>query len=369
MLSFHRGVEAVSLQLPIVASPACAHARSCPISHTPCPGECIYADIMQSVHLGVAVFDLEAPALLFINRAGEGYFTRHHMEPNLALLRELMFPPGLPLQSLPTEYAGEPLRLDTRVIGYTLYRSGHLAWAFLRDITEKLRLETIAEAAETMNNIGSIFSAVRHELGNPINSVKAALSVLRANFDTFSREAVLDYLEQMGNELGRVEVLLRSLRSFSMYEQLEPSPVDLRSFLESFAMLARVDLQRRGIRLTLAHPGPCVALADPRALRQVLINLVANAADAAEGVTDPEITVTSLCADGLARLSVADNGVGMNAEQLSAAFKPFHTTKAQGTGLGLVISRKLLLKMGGTVTLDSRQGEGTRVHLALPVAP
>ncbi|MDP1823593.1 MAG: HAMP domain-containing sensor histidine kinase [Archangium sp.] len=356
-------------ELPVVPAPACAHARSCPISHTPCPGECIYADIMQSVHLGVAVFDLDARALLFINRAGEGYFTRQRLQPDFELLRHLMFPPGLPVDSLPVEYAGEPLLLDTRLIGYTLYRSGHLAWAFFRDITEKTRLETIAEAAETMNNIGSIFSAVRHELGNPINSVKAALSVLRANFDTFSRESVLDYLEQMGNELGRVEVLLRSLRSFSMYEQLEPVAVELRPFLESFATLARVDLQRRGIRLSLAHPTECVALADPRALRQALINLVANAADAAEGVSDPEITLSSACVDGLARLSVEDNGVGMNAEQLSAAFKPFHTTKAQGTGLGLVISRKLLLKMGGTVTLDSRQGQGTRVHLALPVAP
>lgn len=357
------------LELPVVSTPACAHARSCPVSHTPCPGECIYADIMQSVFLGVAVFDLKARALLFINRAGEGLFLRQELQPSFELLRHHMFPPGVLLEDLPVEYAGEPLRLGTRMVGYTLYRSGHLAWSFFRDITEKLRLETIAEAAETMNNIGSIFSAVRHELGNPINSVKAALSVLRAQYDSFPRATVLEYLEQMGNELGRVEGLLRSLRSFSMYEQLQPAPLDLAAFLESFALLSRVDLERRGIRLLLQGEPGCLALADPRALRQALLNLVANAADAVEGRREPTITLSCRSLDGLARLSVEDNGVGMNSEQLAASFQPFHTTKVQGTGLGLVISRKLLLKLGGTIHLESRENEGTRVDLTLPVPP
>lgn len=355
------------LELPVVSTPVCAHARKCPISHTPCPGECIYADIMQSVLLGVAVFDLSAQSLLFINRAGEGAFMSHGLKPNFELLRHYMFPPGVALKDLPVEYAGEPLRLENRVLGYTLYRSGHLAWTFFRDITEKLRLETIAEAAESMNNMGSIFSAVRHELGNPINSVKAGLSVLRSQYDTFSRETVLEYLDQMNNELGRVEGLLRSLRSFSMYEQLEAVPIELGAFLDSFALLSRPDLQRRHINLVLDTQAGCVALADARALRQAVLNLVANAADAVTGRPRPQITLSCQVLDGVARLSVVDNGVGMNADQLASTFKPFHTTKVQGTGLGLVISRKLLLKLGGTITLESRQDHGTAVHLTLPV--
>ncbi len=354
--------------VPAPATPACSHARSCPISHTPCPGECVYSDVMQSVNLGVAVFDLAAPSLLFLNRAGRSFFERQSQEPDFGLLQSLMFPPGVPIAALPFEYQGEPLRLGTRLIGYTLYRSGNIAWAFARDITEKERLESIAEAVETMNNIGYIFSAVRHELGNPINSVKAALSVLKANIDTFPRATVNEYLDHLGGELGRVEALLRSLRSFSMYEQLEPLPVDLRRFFESFAALARGDLERRGIRFVLANDLGCVALADPRALQQALLNLVANAADAVEGRAGPEVSLTARCVDGLARLTVADNGVGMSADQKAAAFKPFHTTKPHGTGLGLVITRKLLLKMSGTVSIESREGEGTRVHLCLPMA-
>lgn len=318
--------------------------------------------------MGVAVFDLRGPTLLFLNRAGSAVFTQQGLTPDFALLQQKLFPPGVPLDVLPAEHSGE-LRFGVRLVGYTLYRSAHIAWALFRDITEKVRLESIAEAVVTTNNIGSIFSAVRHELGNPINSVKAALSVLRANYDTFPREAVLDYLEQMSNELGRIEGLLRSLRSFSMYEQLEPSALDVREFLESFAKLARPELERRGIRLVLEHGAHRQAFADARALRQAVLNLVANAADALEGVTAATLTLSSRDEGGLVHLFATDNGVGMSAEQLADAFKPFHTSKSQGTGLGLVITRKLLLKLGGTIALESRQGEGTTVHLTLPVAP
>lgn len=357
------------MEVPVVEALGCTHARSCPVTHGPCPGECVYADIMKSTNLGIAVFDLRVPAVLFLNDAARGYFVRHGIEPDFEYLRRTLFPPGVPLMALPTDYAGEPLRLDTRLIGFTTYRSGFFAWVFLRDITEKQRLVSIAEAVNTTNNIASVFSAVRHELGNPINSVKAALSVLRTNFDTFPREQVDEYLERIGNELGRVEGLLRSLRSFSMFEEPVAVPVDVGRFLEGFVQLARPDVERRGISLTLAAPPGTVALADPRALQQALLNLVANAADAADGLTGANITLAVRAADGLAHLTVADTGVGMSAEQLEDAFKPFHTSKAAGTGLGLVITRKLLLKMTGTIGIESKKGEGTTVHVTLPLAP
>lgn len=347
---------------------SCLHARTCPISHTPCPGECVYSDVMQSVTLGVAVFDLKAPALVFLNRAGQELFERLGSQPDFAFLRRMMFPPGVALHDLPPDYHGEPLRLGSRIVGYTLYRSNQVAWAFFRDITEKARLESIAEAVELMNSIGYIFSAVRHELGNPINSVKAALSVLRSNLDTFPREVIVEYLDRLGGELGRVEDLLRSLRSFSMYEQLEPAPVSLAPFFESFVSLARADLERRGIVLQVDVGPGTTALADPRALRQALLNLVANAADAVQVSPEPRITLDARCVDGLTHLTVTDNGAGMTPEQVKAAFTPFHTTKPHGTGLGLVITRKLLLKMGGTVTLESAEGHGTSVRVVLPTA-
>jgi signal transduction histidine kinase len=146
-----------------------------------------------------------------------------------------------------------PRQADRRL---HLYGSG-LAWAFF-DITEKSRLESIAEAVETMNNIGYVFSAVRHELGNPINSVKAGLSVLRANIDTFSRSVVIEYVDRLSSELSRVEVLLRSLRNFSMYDTStggRPLPI-LRFWWRSSGS------QRR------SSMGPGRRLARPRALQQ-----------------------------------------------------------------------------------------------------
>jgi two-component system sporulation sensor kinase A len=80
----------------------------------------------------------------------------------------------------------------------------------------------------------------------------------------------------------------------------------------------------------------------------------------------PEVRLSASAADGLALIRVQDNGSGMTQEQRSRLFKPFHTTKERGTGLGLVISRKLVARMSGTIAVESEEGVGTTVTIALP---
>jgi signal transduction histidine kinase len=247
-----------------------------------------------------------------------------------------------------------------------VYRARTFAWVLVRDITDKVRLESIAEAVETMNNIGYVFSAVRHELGNPINSIKAALSVLRANLESYSPDTVADYLERIVSEVGRVENLLRSLRSFSLYERPDFQRVEMESFLGSFSQLVAEETEKRGIVLATEAEADCWALCDPRALQQVMLNLFANAADALDGRPEPELRIGATSGDGLVFLRVIDNGEGIPEEQAKDLFKPFYTSKENGTGLGLVISRKMLAKIGGTIAIDSNAGEGTMVTITLP---
>ncbi len=342
---------------------SCHEGRLCPISKGPCPGECIYADVMESQRLGVVVFDQVDRSLLFVNRSARELFDRLAQPVDYEALNSLLIvPAGDPSVSVRVM---EPLRVGTRLLGYTVYRARSFAWVLVRDITEKVRLESIAEAVETMNNIGYVFSAVRHELGNPINSVKAALSVLRANLDSYSPDIVADYLGRIQSEVGRVENLLRSLRSFSLYEQPNLQRVEMGSFLGTFTQLVSDEAEKRGISLATESEAACWALCDPRALQQVLLNLFANAADALEGRPEPELRVGTTSGDGLVTLRVIDNGVGIAHEQAKDLFKPFHTSKEKGTGLGLVISRKMLAKIGGTIALDSHAGEGTIVTITL----
>lgn len=236
-----------------------------------------------------------------------------------------------------------------------------------RDVTEQRRLEAVAEGVNMMENLGYIFTTLRHELGNPINSMKTALSVLRRHLDEYPRETVIEYLDRILEETSRVEYLLQTLRTFSMYETLDLQPVAPSEIFERLVKLLERDLSHRGIDL-VQHVDPELATiqADPRALQQVLLNLATNAIDALEGVERPRIELRLECRGTRVELTVRDNGCGMTADQQEEALRPFYTTKEGGTGLGMLIVQKLVSKMQGTLELSSARGGGTTVCLSLP---
>ncbi|MCC6346880.1 MAG: PAS domain S-box protein [Nitrospirales bacterium] len=257
------------------------------------------------------------------------------------------------------DVAFSPIRgLLEQVLGYVTVK---------RDVTEKIRLETIAEAVNTMNNIGYIFSGIRHELGNPLNSMKTALTVLRGGLDFFDKEAVRAYLDRSLGEISRVEYLLKSLKNFNTHETLDLRDFDLAVFIEKFMALVKDDFLKKGIALTaFVGPGVSSCHADARALQQVLLNVLTNAADACAGEEDPRICITLMKVPRMVLLRIADTGHGMAEEQRKEIFNPFYTTKAHGTGLGLVIVRKMLSKMNGTIKVMSWKGAGTIVNILLP---
>jgi signal transduction histidine kinase len=342
---------------------ACGAGKVCPISSGPCPGECIFADIMASVGLGIVLFDLGARSILFANHWAREFFGRVGVPVEYASMESLL------LRDHADAAGGSEarqLRLANRFLGYSVYAARGFAWVFVRDITDKARLEAVAAAVETTNNIGYVFSAVRHELGNPINSIKIALGVLEANLGTFSRETLADYVTRMSNEVARVEHLLRSLRSFSLYELPEARPVDLSKFLHESCELVRPEVRARGIELECRVEPGVTAVCDARALHQVLLNLVTNATDALAGRATPRITVHCARADSLVVLRIEDNGAGISAEQQAELFTPFNTTKPHGTGLGLVIARKLLAAMDATISIESTLDVGSVVSIAMP---
>jgi signal transduction histidine kinase len=103
---------------------------------------------------------------------------------------------------------------------------------------------------------------------------------------------------------------------------------------------------------------------DPRQVEQLIMNLMLNAAQACKMGGRVDVYLSSV--DRTAVLEVVDQGVGMTSEVRERAFEPFFTTKAKGTGLGLPICRKIVEAHRGTITLDSRPGQGTRVRVELP---
>ncbi len=245
-----------------------------------------------------------------------------------------------------------------------------------RDITERKRLESIANAASLMDNIGYVFSGIRHEIGNPVNTAKIILSVLKKKLSVSGAEKISGRQEIEADidaaleQIARAEFLLKSLRNFNMFENVEISDISVQLFIEKFLGLAGRDFLDRGIEIVrdVAADVEC-ALADARALQQVFLNIFANAADALAGSERPKIAIRARKLGKTVVLSVEDNGRGIPRGQMKNLFKPFYTTKASGTGLGLVMVKKMMTKMNGALEIASNEGEGTTVSLFLPACP
>lgn len=239
-----------------------------------------------------------------------------------------------------------------------------------RDITEEKRLESIVEAANLMENIGFIFSSIRHELGNPINSIKVSLSVLESNLDTYSTDDIKRFVKRSLSDIGRVEYLLRTLKNFSVFERPDIQKTDMQALLQKLVELTEKDLAKQYVMLAIIPPiEPLTGLLDPRAFLQVLLNLITNAVAAMDATKNKTITITlSQKQTKQIIFTVKDNGQGMDESVKRNLFRPFFTTKTEGTGLGLVIAKKMLSKMNCSISASSEKGKGTCMEIIIPSA-
>ncbi len=351
--------------MQIAQSPSCLNARTCPISDGPCPGECVFGDVMRSVNLGILVLDAARSDVIFANSEARDLLEGSGLEIDYEPLRRLFGTGEKTSREVNAPERGS-CRLSGRLVGFTTYRNDPIVWTFFRDISNKARLEAVAEATELANSLGHVFAAVRHEIGNPINSAKMALSVLERNFDSLGPDEALEYIREVLGEIDRVSDMLYSLRSFSLYEDVQVRSLELDRFLEDFVEFARRDFRHEGIALDLELCAPGLSvLADPRALRQVLINLLANAADAMAGRQDARVLLRADVRGEIVLLELRDNGPGIPEEVIGELFKPFFTTKKEGTGLGLPIARKMLARMSATVEIENNESGGASLLISL----
>ncbi len=328
----------------------------------------LYTSIMETIDLGIVILGVKRRDLIFKNRFASEIFQHN---PNLLEYRNL-------LSLLLTDYGSKPeseifgknytLRFKNRLLGYTPYLiSDSFIMIIIRDITERSRLESIAEAVNSMDNISYVFSGIRHELGNPINSIKMTLSVLKRNLSEYSPESVEKFVDRAMTEISRVEYLLQALKSFSIFENPEIQNVAVDDFLPRLIALVTSDLNASGIKISKTVESNVKYIsADPRLLHQVMMNLITNASDALEGRENRKINIRTVLHEGLVAIIVEDNGCGMSKEAQSNLFKPFFTTKNRGTGLGLMITLKMVTLMKGSMEVKSIKDKGTRVTVVLP---
>ena len=152
-----------------------------------------------------------------------------------------------------------------------------------------------------------------------------------------------------------------------MYETPEVEPVEMEQFMRHFLSLVEKDFSGKGITVNSKMARHDIAaLIDQRVFHQVMLNLLTNAADALENEDQPRIDIAVDSLQGCVQVRVADNGCGISESEQRNLFRPFFTSKPHGTGLGLVIVKKMISKMDGTVRIDAKPGEGTTVIMTFP---
>lgn len=237
----------------------------------------------------------------------------------------------------------------------------------LSDITEQKRMESMIEAANLTENLGYVFSGIRHEIGNPVNSIKMALSVLKRNLHEYDKETIAEFLDRSLVEMSRIEYLLKALKNYSLFETPVVQEIFIAEFLHDFVALIRNDFSQLNISIqTMIEDKDLILFADPRALHHVMLNLLTNGADALDTIERPHIVISCFLKGDLVVLKVDDNGKGISEEDCRHLFKPFFTSKRSGTGLGLAIVRKMLTAMNGSISIESYQGVGTTATVLLP---
>ena len=230
------------------------------------------------------------------------------------------------------------------------------------DITHLLQAQRDAAWAEVARRLA-------HEIKNPLTPIQLSAERLQAKLGGKLPEAEADMLRRSTQTIvNQVASLKRMVDAFSQYARTpEPSmrALDLNELLRE--VLTLYDSLSPSIRLELAAELPPVT-GDAAQLRQVIHNLLQNAQDALADTPVPGIVLATSVADGSVRFAVTDNGCGFPEHMMKRAFEPYVTTKPRGTGLGLVIVKKIVEEHGGEVAISNVMPHGARVEVVLPVA-
>jgi PAS domain S-box-containing protein len=230
------------------------------------------------------------------------------------------------------------------------------------DITHLLQAQRAAAWAEVARRLA-------HEIKNPLTPIQLSAERLQAKLSGKLGAPEADMLGRSTQTIvNQVAALKRMVDAFSQYARTpEPSmrELDLNAVVRE--VLTLYESLGSRIRLELGRSVPPI-VGDAAQLRQVIHNLLQNAQDALAGVRAPSIVVATEAEDGSARLSVTDNGSGFPEHLMARIFEPYVTTKPGGTGLGLVIVKKIIEEHGGKVAVANVPGGGARVTVSLRAA-
>ncbi len=244
------------------------------------------------------------------------------------------------------------------------------------DVTRVKDLERINLTQEKMAALGRVSAGIAHEIRNPLSGINLHLSALEevcAGPDGLAgerRARALAMVDVMRSASDRIEGVIRKVLNYSRPTLPRLASVDLNECVGEALELCGTSLRKKGVAVSKALSEALPRCrADASLIGQVLLNLVMNAAQAVEGIEGKRQVAIATAAEGrfvVAR--IGDSGPGIPRAGREKIFDPFYTTKADGTGLGLTISRRIVHDHGGSISVGESPLGGAEFRIALPVA-
>jgi signal transduction histidine kinase len=226
------------------------------------------------------------------------------------------------------------------------------------------RQRTLNEKLQALAALGEIMASVAHEMKNILIPIRGFLRRLREN-PSLDKKAT-SYLEIVDTESAKLDKMTQDMLLFGRFAPLQRNEVEVSALVEDVKRMLRDEFRDSRVHLICECECRTRASLDAEKIRQVLVNLLQNALQASpEG---GEVRLSADCDRDAVTFAVEDQGVGIPAANLERIFHPFFTTKAQGTGLGLPITQRIVREHGGQIQVKSVPGNGTRFTLLFPIS-
>lgn len=230
-----------------------------------------------------------------------------------------------------------------------------------RDVSYRKEAEKLRVQSEKLKMAGEIAAGVAHEVRNPLSVISGFVQMMNEDKDS----PYAFYTNLIEAEIERINLIIGEFLVLSKPHAHDAKPFNLSQTMRDVLALHKLELNVKNITLNETWSGADLFIeGESNQIKQVFINILKNAVEAIESEGHIEFSLTA--EEDLVRVAITDDGIGMKQEVVDHIFQPFYTTKEKGTGLGMMISEKIIHEHEGDITIESTYGEGTTFIITFP---